>query len=153
MFRSVHIFEFLLSFESFKKHISGFKFFVSLVLTKRSRLKKIMIPDSKKIMRTYSLFSGRILLDIPCKVCHDHGSGKHYGIFACDGCAGFFKVGYCRVNCNTILFISFYIWNVQLVKCALRTSIAFHLTLHIKQMWNIKLTVNRNFFHCIKNTL
>lgn len=35
---------------------------------------------------------GRILYDIPCKVCRDHSSGKHYGIFACDGCAGFFKV-------------------------------------------------------------
>lgn len=35
--------------------------------------------------------AGRILYDIPCKVCRDHSSGKHYGIFACDGCAGFFK--------------------------------------------------------------
>ena len=35
--------------------------------------------------------SSRILYDIPCKVCTDHSSGKHYGIFACDGCAGFFK--------------------------------------------------------------
>ncbi|XP_018349384.1 PREDICTED: nuclear receptor subfamily 2 group E member 1 [Trachymyrmex septentrionalis] len=35
--------------------------------------------------------SSRILYDIPCKVCRDHSSGKHYGIFACDGCAGFFK--------------------------------------------------------------
>ncbi|XP_054267107.1 nuclear receptor subfamily 2 group E member 1-like [Macrosteles quadrilineatus] len=35
--------------------------------------------------------SSRILYDIPCKVCQDNSSGKHYGIFACDGCAGFFK--------------------------------------------------------------
>ncbi|XP_048526393.1 nuclear receptor subfamily 2 group E member 1 [Dendroctonus ponderosae] len=31
------------------------------------------------------------ILDIPCKVCQDNSSGKHYNIFACDGCAGFFK--------------------------------------------------------------
>lgn len=37
-----------------------------------------------------SYFPGRIL-DIPCKVCGDFSSGKHYNIFACDGCAGFFK--------------------------------------------------------------
>lgn len=40
----------------------------------------------------FFLFLGRILYDIPCKVCKDFSSGKHYGIYACDGCAGFFKV-------------------------------------------------------------
>ena len=28
---------------------------------------------------------GDRLLDIPCKVCGDRSSGKHYGIFSCDG--------------------------------------------------------------------
>lgn len=39
----------------------------------------------------YFFSSGRILYDVPCAVCRDHSSGKHYGVFACDGCAGFFK--------------------------------------------------------------
>ncbi|XP_065223778.1 nuclear receptor subfamily 2 group E member 1 isoform X2 [Planococcus citri] len=41
--------------------------------------------------KTSSSSSSRILYDVACKVCQDNSSGKHYGIFACDGCAGFFK--------------------------------------------------------------
>lgn len=55
----------------------------------------IIIIKDKKMNLLFNfilfIFSGRILYDIPCKVCRDHSSGKHYGIFACDGCAGFFK--------------------------------------------------------------
>ena len=46
---------------------------------------------SQEIPLTLPFAPGRILYDIPCRVCQDHSSGKHYGIFACDGCAGFFK--------------------------------------------------------------
>ncbi|OAF70077.1 Nuclear receptor subfamily 2 group E member 2 [Intoshia linei] len=47
--------------------------------------------QSSKNLEGNCNFVGRILLDIPCKVCSDNSSGKHYGIYACDGCAGFFK--------------------------------------------------------------
>ena len=52
--------------------------------------------------------SSRILYDIPCKVCTDHSSGKHYGIFACDGCAGFFKVGNLSYLNYCSQFLAFY---------------------------------------------
>lgn len=43
------------------------------------------INSQNNVKNFFHVFSGRILLDIPCKVCQDHSSGKHYGIFACDG--------------------------------------------------------------------
>ncbi|KAK7602673.1 hypothetical protein V9T40_006647 [Parthenolecanium corni] len=52
-----------------------------------------MVKDEKKKKKDgiISQEKRRILYDVACKVCQDNSSGKHYGIFACDGCAGFFK--------------------------------------------------------------
>ena len=61
------------------------------LLSVRMLMSRLESPKWEKEEVRVSSSSSRILYDVPCKVCADFSSGKHYGIFACDGCAGFFK--------------------------------------------------------------
>ena len=95
------------------KTIGILNLFISLVLSfQHYRSKRIMLfqpppsattsllrmsPNEEDEKKYQPQASSRILYDIPCKVCTDHSSGKHYGIFACDGCAGFFKVSNLKI--------------------------------------------------------
>ncbi|CAL8075259.1 unnamed protein product [Calicophoron daubneyi] len=56
-------------------------------VTERSEVQQISSSNDRPGgKRTFGYpASTRILLDIPCRVCKDHSSGKHYGIYACDG--------------------------------------------------------------------
>ncbi|XP_017771701.1 PREDICTED: nuclear receptor subfamily 2 group E member 1-like [Nicrophorus vespilloides] len=51
------------------------------------------------------------ILDITCKVCGDFSSRKHYNIYACDGCAGFYK--------RTIRRNRLYICKAKDLKCCI----------------------------------
>jgi len=47
---------------------------------------RLIVTDIQMIVKSAVVLRvGRLLTDEPCKVCSDHSSGKHYGIYACDG--------------------------------------------------------------------
>lgn len=74
------------------------------------------VCDSEARLRNYQfefhsglvvIFAGDRLLDIPCKVCGDRSSGKHYGIYSCDGTGSPFR-SYGECNCGQVYIMDGY---------------------------------------------
>lgn len=58
----------------------------SAIEKRKSKFAKFTLnPNQCLMFPVLGYQSGDRLLDIPCGVCGDRSSGKHYGIFSCDG--------------------------------------------------------------------
>ncbi|XP_036962096.1 photoreceptor-specific nuclear receptor isoform X1 [Acanthopagrus latus] len=71
---------------SCKKNISTINSSVDLSRIFEIMLSTFLFPSENSSVPGKALGHGLL-----CKVCSDSSSGKHYGIYACNGCSGFFK--------------------------------------------------------------
>ncbi|XP_061873076.1 retinoic acid receptor RXR-gamma-A-like [Colius striatus] len=66
-------------------------------------------PSSSEVMKPPPrLWAGSYLPATPpsgprkrlCTICRDRSSGKHYGVYSCKGCKGFFE----RIICKDVIY-------------------------------------------------